>query len=211
MKKLFEKAPPGKKYEKLVLNLKKKYGETSERPFAIAWSIYNKNKKEKNEAATVSSLGLTGTQDQLLAEKNKTKRNDINSFFSKLNESMNMEFEDFLENFGEELIHQFGGDNVEDITNYKEEENTIAEVVITLPEITDESFWIGIYASGEILARPMSDGWETGVVFNGLYEDYDSIPDLVADLQHLLKRHIAETKKFKKVYESLMLKRLSLI
>lgn len=211
MKKLFEKAPPGKKYERLVLDLKKKYGETSERPFAIAWSIYNKNKKKKNEAATASSLGVTATQDQLLAEKINTKRNDINSFFSRLNESVTMDFEDFLENIGEELIHQFGGDNVEDITTYKEEEDTIAEIIVKMPEITDESFWIGIYPSGEILARPMSDGWETGVIFNRNYEDYESLQSLVAELQHLIKRHVAETKKFKKVYESLMLKRLSLI
>jgi hypothetical protein len=36
------KAPPGEKYEKLVLDLKKQYPDDPEKAFATAWSIYNK-------------------------------------------------------------------------------------------------------------------------------------------------------------------------
>lgn len=40
------KAPPGKKYEDLVLKLKKQYPGEPEKAFATAWSIYNKEHKK---------------------------------------------------------------------------------------------------------------------------------------------------------------------
>jgi len=41
------KAPPGEKYEKLVLDLKKQYPDDPEKAFATAWSIYNKEHGKK--------------------------------------------------------------------------------------------------------------------------------------------------------------------
>lgn len=206
--KLLEKAPPGKKYEKLVLNLKKKYGETSERPFAIAWSIYNKNKKHKHEVAgqQASVLGLTGVQDQLLAEEKKEKRIEIKSVIL---ENIELDFEDFLEDFFDGLIHYFGGDNIEDITEYKEEPGTILEVNVKIPEITDSLFWIGVYPSGEIIVREM-ENWNNAI-FGGIYEDYESVEKLISEIHHLIKRDVATNKRFKQVYENLMLKRLKLV
>jgi len=206
--KLLEKAPPGKKYEKLVLNLKKKYGETSERPFAIAWSIYNKNKKHKHEVAgqQASVLGLTGVQDQLLAEEKKEKRIEIKSVIL---ENIELNFEDFLEDFFDGLIHYFGGDNIEDITEYKEEPGTILEVNVKIPEITDSLFWIGVYPSGEIIVREM-ENWNNAI-FGGIYEDYESVEKLISEIHHLIKRDVATNKRFKQVYENLMLKRLKLV
>jgi len=75
---LFEVAPPGKKYEKLVLKLKKKYGENSEKPFALAWAIYNKRNKPRHADESVGDkYGITGMQDQLLAEKKNSKQNEF--------------------------------------------------------------------------------------------------------------------------------------
>jgi hypothetical protein len=206
--KLLEKAPPGKKYEKLVLNLKKKYGETSERPFAIAWSIYNKNKKHKHEVAgqQASALGLTGVQDQLLAEEKKEKRIEIKSVIL---ENTELNFEDFLEDFFDGLVHYFGGDNVEDITDYKEESGTILEVNVKIPEITDSLFWIGVYPSGKIEVKEM-ENWNS-FIFSGMYQDYDSVEKLISEIHHLVKRDVATNKRFKQVYENLIVKRLKLI
>ncbi len=44
---LKEVAPPGEKYEKMILGLKKKFGEKSPIPFKIAWKKYREEKKKK--------------------------------------------------------------------------------------------------------------------------------------------------------------------
>jgi predicted phosphohydrolase len=198
MKKLFEKAPPGKKYEKLVLNLKKKYGETSERPFAIAWSIYNKNhekkKNKKNDSTKSSHLGLTTIHDQLLAENLNYKQYNINSFFSRLNESVLVNPKKFFETFIQELIHYFGSDNIEDITNYKEEDDTIAELTIRIPELTDELYWLGVYPNGKIIIRSMIDGWSKGlIIFKGQYTNHSSIFSLMHEIEKAIKYRLNES------------------
>jgi hypothetical protein len=63
---LKEKAPPGKKYEEMVLALKKEHGEDSPKPFAIAWAAFNKDKKKSQDENTKAiNNGLSATWDQL--------------------------------------------------------------------------------------------------------------------------------------------------
>lgn len=60
---LFEKAPPGEKYEKMIIKLKKQYPDDDSVPFAIAWAAYNKDHglkpKTKSEevANTTANVG----------------------------------------------------------------------------------------------------------------------------------------------------------
>jgi hypothetical protein len=102
---LCEKAPPGKKYEDMVLRLKKQYGENSSSPFAIAWAKYNQDKKKKKKKKTNTDeavagfmvkeeqeSGLNATWDQLLVEvdseeeeQNATPSFDMHDFIEQLN------------------------------------------------------------------------------------------------------------------------------
>lgn len=112
---LLEKAPPGKKYEKLILRLKKRYGEDSPKPFQTAWAIYNKSQKEGvGTRGARHSFSASGMWDQLLAEKLNQKQNEIKLkyflFESDDEDSLAEEikpFQDIVENMSLKEIYEY--------------------------------------------------------------------------------------------------------
>ena len=54
------------------------------------------------------------------------------------------------------------------------------------------------------------ENWNS-FIFSGMYQDYDSVEKLISEIHHLVKRDAATNKRFKQVYENLMLKRLKLV
>lgn len=116
---ILEKAPPGKKFEKLILKLKKRYGEDSPKPFQTAWAIYNKSKKESVAAkGTDDSFSASGLWDQLLAEKTNQKQKEMklsDFLFESEEEDPSIKetksFQDIVENMSLKEIYEYATAN----------------------------------------------------------------------------------------------------